>query len=379
LLSAVGELAAAVGTQAACRALGVSRATVYRRRRPGLPRAPRPRPLRALAETERHAILAVLHHPRFIDLAPAEIYATLLDEGRYLGSLRTMYRVLAAAQEVRERRNQLRHVASKPELLATHPNEVWSWDITKLLGPAKWTYYYLYVILDIFSRYAVGWMIAHRESAALAERLIAATCEKQEILPAQLTIHADRGSSMTSKPVALLLADLGVTRTHSRPHVSNDNPFSEAQFKTLKYRPEFPDQFGSLEAARAFCHPFFTWYNTAHRHGGIGLLTPAMVHYGQAERVRAQRANVLAAAYAAHPERFVRQLPQPPALPAAVWINPPAPSPTLPVTFDALAGPSASSTIGSGATIARGAANLVSPETSRFTPPSRSSTVEARH
>jgi putative transposase len=325
LLSAVGELASTVGTQAACRALGVSRATVYRRRRPGSPRAPRPRPGRALAEPERHAILAALHHPRFIDLAPAEIYATLLDEGRYLGSLRTLYRVLAAAQEGRERRNQLRHVAPKPELLATHPNEVWSWDITKLLGPAKWTYYYLYVILDIFSRYVVGWLMAHQESAALAQRLIAATCAKQAILPAQLTIHADRGSSMTSKPVALLLADLGITRTHSRPHVSNDNPFSEAQFKTLKYRPEFPARFGSLEDARAFCQPFFTWYNTAHHHGGIGLLTPAMVHSGQAASVRAHRADVLAAAYAAHPERFVRRPPEPPALPAAVWINPPAP------------------------------------------------------
>ena len=246
----MGELASTVGTQAACRALGVSRATVYRRRRPGAPPAPRPRPARALVDAERHAILAELHHPRFVDLAPAEIYATLLDEGRYLGSLRTMYRVLAAAQEVRERRNQLRHVAPKPELLATRPNEVWSWDITKLLGPAKWTYYYLYVILDIFSRYVVGWMVAHRESAALAERLIATTCETQAILPAQLTIHADRGSSMTSKPVALLLADLGVTRTHSRPHVSNDNPFSEAQFKTLKYRPEFPDRFSGLQETR---------------------------------------------------------------------------------------------------------------------------------
>ena len=267
-----------------------------------------------------------LHQPRFVDLAPAEVYATLLDEGRYLCSLRTMYRVLAAAHEVRERRNQLRHVAPTPELLATRPNEVWSWDITKLLGPAKWTYFYLYVILDIFSRYVVGWMVAHQERAALAERLIEVACETQKIVPGQLTIHADRGASMTSKPVALLLADLGITRTHSRPHVSNDNPFSEAQFKTLKYRPTFPERFGSLQAARAFCQPFFRWYNAEHRHTGIALLTPAMVHDGQAEAVRAQRADVLAAAYAAHPERFVRKPPTPPAVPDTVWINPPAPN-----------------------------------------------------
>ncbi len=319
------DLAPTVGTQAACQALSVSRATVYRHRQPRPPSAPRPQPARALTAAERHAVVDELHQPRFVDLAPTEVYATLLDDGRYLCSVRTMYRVLAAAHEVRERRNQLRHVAPTPELLAIRPNEVWSWDITKLLGPAKWTYFYLYVILDIFSRYVVGWMVAHQESAALAERLIAATCEKQEILPDQLTIHADRGSSMTSKPVALLLADLGITRTHSRPHVSNDNPFSEAQFKTLKYRPDFPARFGSLEAARAFCQPFFTWYNIEHRHAGIGLLTPAMVHYGQAAGVRARRADVLAAAYAAHPERFVRRPPEPPAVPDAVWINPPAP------------------------------------------------------
>ena len=267
-----------------------------------------------------------LHSPRFVDSAPREIYATLLDEGQYLCSPRTMYRLLAAAHEVKERRHQLRHVAPRPELLATGPNEVWSWDITKLRGPVKWTYYYLYVILDIFSRYVVGWMIAHAESARLAERLIAATCETQGISPGQLTVHADRGTSMTSKAVALLLADLGITRTHSRPHVSNDNPFSEAQFKTLKSRPEFPDRFGSAEDARAFCHPFFTWYNTEHRHGGIGWLTPAMVHYGQVELVRTARRQVLTAAYAAHPERFVRRPPEPPAVSEAVWINPPAPN-----------------------------------------------------
>jgi putative transposase len=378
-LSAVGDLAPAVGTQAASRALGVSRTTLYRRRRPSRPQAPRPRPPRALTEPERQAVLAELHHPRFIDLAPAELYAALLDEGRYLCSLRTMYRVLAAAQEVRERRNQLRHVAPKPELLATRPNEVWSWNITKLLGPAKWTSYYLYVILDIFSRYVVGRMVAHQESAALAERLIAATCEKQEMFPGQLTIHADRGSSMTSKPVALLVADLGITRTHSRPHVSNDNPFSEAQFKTLKDRPTCPDRFGSPEEARAFCQPFFTWYNGAHRRGGIGLLTPAMVHFGHAESVRTQRAAALAAVYAAHPERFVRQPRRPPALPAAVWINPPPPSETPATPFGDTMGLPPSSTIGPGATISRGAATWVSPETGPCTSPTRSSAVEARH
>lgn len=358
----MGELAGVVGTKAACRALSVSRAAVYRRRRLRQSLAPRPRPARSLTEPERAAVLAELHAPRFMDLAPAEVYATLLDEGRYLCSLRTMYRILATAHEVRERRNQLRHVAALPELLATRPNAVWSWDITKLLGPAKWTYYYLYVILDIFSRYVVGWMVAHRESATLAERLIAATCMKQQIRPDQLTIHADRGSSMTSKPVALLLADLGITRTHSRPHVSNDNPFSEAQFKTLKYRPEFPDRFGSLEAARAFCHPFFTWYNTAHRHTGIGLLTPAMVHCGHAETVCAQRAAVLAAAYAAHPERFVRQPPKPPARPTAVWINPPAVATMSPMSSQPDNGFSPSPVQTPGSILTRGAAISVFPK-----------------
>jgi putative transposase len=317
------DLTPTVSTQAVCEALGLSRATVYRRRHRRPAPRPRPQPPRGLTEPERAGVLEQLRSPRFVDRAPTEVYATLLDERQYLCSVRTMYRLLAATAEVRERRNQLRHVAPKPELLATGPNAVWSWDITKLLGPAKWTYFYLYVILDIFSRYVVGWMVAHRESAALAQRLITATCEKQAIVAGQLTIHADRGTSMTSKPVALLLADLGITRTHSRPHVSNDNPFSEAQFKTLKYRPEFPDRFGSIEAARAFCQPFFAWYNTEHRHSGIGLLTPAMVHYGDADRVRAARQEILDAAYAAHPERFVRKLPEPPALPAAVWINPP--------------------------------------------------------
>ena len=249
---------------------------------------------------------------------------SLLDEGTYLGSVSTYYRVLREAGESRERRRQATHPAAvKPELAADGPNQVWSWDITKLHGPAKWTYYHLYVILDIYSRYVVGWMVATRESAALAEKLIAATCAKQGIGRGQLSIHADRGSSMTSKPVALLLADLGVTQSHSRPHVSNDNPYSEAQFKTLKYRPAFPARFASIEAARAHCQDFFPWYNDEHRHGGLGLHTPADVHYGRAAAVRAERARVLDAAYLAHPERFVRKPPAPPKLPGTSWINPP--------------------------------------------------------
>jgi len=227
----------------------------------------------------------VLHEPRFVDLSPAEIYATLLDENRYLCSERTLYRVLDESQEVRERRDQLRHPHyAAPQLLATRPNELWSWDITKLLGPTKWTYYYLYVLLDVFSRYVVGWLLALRESARLAEKLIAESCERQRIQPGQLTVHADRGAAMTSKPVAFLMADLGITKSHSRPHVSNDNPYSEAQFKTLKYRPDFPDRFGSPEHGRSFCGDFFPWYNTEHHHVGLSLLTPADVHHGLAGR-----------------------------------------------------------------------------------------------
>ena len=319
-------LASEVGTARACRALAVARATAYRHRTPRVAspaRVRRPSPL-ALSREERETVLGELHSGRFADASPAQVYATLLDEGRYLASERTMYRLLAAHAEVRERRNQLRHPAyERPELLATGPRELWSWDITKLRGPAKWTWFYLYVILDVFSRYVPGWMVATRESAALAERLIADTVTKERIVPGQLVLHADRGSSMRSKPVALLLADLGVERTHSRPHVSNDNPFSESQFRTLKYRSTFPDRFGSLEDARAFCREFFSWYNTCHRHSGIGLLTPVDVHAGRAAEVTAARAVTLSQAYEAHPERFVRHAPRPPALPTAVWINPP--------------------------------------------------------
>jgi putative transposase len=281
-------------------------------------------PPRSLDAQERQQVLDVLHEERFVDKAPAEVYATLLDEGIYLCSIRTMYRILAGESEVRERRDQARHPDyKKPELLATGPNQVWSWDITKLKGPVKWSYFYLYVIMDIYSRCVVGWMVAERESATLAHALIRRTLVKQGIRPGQLTIHADRGSSMTSKHVAMLLSDLGVTKTHSRPHTSNDNPFSEAQFKTLKYRPEFPAEFGSILDARAHCQDFFAWYNKEHRHSGIGLMTPEDVHYGRSAAVEAKRAAVLSSAYLAHPERFVHKPPQPPALPEAAWINPP--------------------------------------------------------
>ena len=328
------------GAHAACLALGLLRATYYRWRRATQRAAPAPalsiRPAhpRALSAPERQAVLDALHAERFCDVAPAAVYATLLDEGTYLASERTMYRLLAATGASGERRRQRIHPPyAKPELLATAPNEVWSWDITKLLGPAKWTYFYLYVVLDIFSRYVVGWLLAEREQATLAEQLIAETATKQGIAPDQLTLHADRGSSMTSKPVAFLLADLGITKTHSRPHTSNDNPFSEAQFKTLKYRPDFPAHFESLATARAFCRDFFPWYNTEHRHSALGLLTPDVVHHGQATAVRDARRRVLHAAYAAHPERFVRHAPEPPPLPTATWINPPpTPRPHAPTT-----------------------------------------------
>jgi len=321
-------LSAHVGKVAACQALDVARASLYRFCQPAsLMDAPqRPAPPRALGPAERQTVLAQLNSERFVDQAPAQVYATLLDEGHYLCSVRTMYRILDQHEQVRERRNQLSHPAyQKPELLATGPNQVWSWDITKLLGPAKWTYFYLYVILDIFSRYAVGWMVASRESATLAQKLIRETCQKQSIAAGQLTVHADRGSSMTSGPVALLLADLGVTKTHSRPYNSNDNPFSESHFKTFKYRPEFPDRFGCIQDARSFCQRFFSWYNTEHHHSGLGWLTPQVVHGGQSAAVLAARQKVLNQAFRTTPERFVRKPPQSPKLLDKVWINPPDP------------------------------------------------------
>ncbi len=323
----VEELAPVVGTRPACRALGAAPATVYRRRRPPAPRPRRPRkpPVRALSEQERAEVLGVLHSERFVDCSPAQVYATLLDEGRYLASERTMYRLLESAHgSVRERRNQLSHPPyRKPELLAERPNELWSWDVSKLKGAAKWSWFYLYVILDVFSRYVVGWTVQERETAQIATALIAQAADQQQIEPGTLTVHADRGSAQRSRPVAFLLADLGVTKTHSRPYTSTDNPYSEAQFKTLKYRPGFPDRFGSILEARAFCRDFFHWYNHQHRHSGIGLMTPAAVLYGRAQELHDQRAHVLAQAYARTPERFVRRPPRPPALPTAVWINKP--------------------------------------------------------
>lgn len=327
LMDAVETLAPNVGTKSACKALGISRAGIYRHRATRLvPKVQRKRPAppRSLSVPEKQEVLDMLHTERFKDKAPQEVYATLLDEEQYLCSIRTMYRILEQQNEVKERRNQLRHPNyTKPELLATGPNKVWSWDITKLLGPVKWSYFHLYVILDIFSRYVVGWMVAPCESAVLAEQLIGETCVKQDIQKGQLTIHADRGTSMKSKPVAFLMADMGITKTHSRPYTSDDNPFSEAQFKTLKYRPDFPDRFGCIEDARAFCRAFFTWYNNEHKHTGISLLPPTVVHHGRAETVITDRQAVLTRAYEQHPERFVTKAPKHKQLPEAVWINPP--------------------------------------------------------
>ena len=335
---AIAELAAAdVAVTRACAALGRPRATHYRRHpvtpKPavhGPPTPPKTQP-RALSGDERTRVLEVLHEPRFVDKAPRQVWAELLDDDEYLCSISTMYRLLAAAGETRERRRQATHPATvKPELVAAGPNQVWSWDITKLRGPAKWTYYYLYVVLDVYSRYVVGWMVATKESAQLAEKLLADSIAKQNISRDQLTIHADRGSSMASKPVAFLLADLGVTKSHSRPRCSNDNPYSEANFKTLKYFPDFPATFGSLQDARAFCQRFFAYYNLVHRHSGIGLMTPSDVHHGRSHEVRAARAAVLTRAYQRHPDRFVRKPPEPPALPGPAWINKPEPPPDDP-------------------------------------------------
>lgn len=325
---AISELAPVVGTAEACRVLGEARARHYRRHRrspaPERPlRVPEPQP-RALSDTERTELRAVLNSDAHQDEAPATVYARLLDEGRYLASVPTMYRVLRAHGEVHERRRQATHPAKKkPELVATGPEEVWSWDISKLMGPVKWTYYYLYVVIDIFSRYVPGWMLARAENASLAKVLLAETIDKHGVEPDRLTLHSDRGSPMTAKPFVFLMADLGVTASYSRPHTSNDNPYSESHFRTVKYRPDFPRRFGCFEDAHAWCSRFFDWYNHEHRHSGIGYHTPADVHFGRAEAIRDQRALVLDRAFAAHPERFVRKPPEPPAIPAVAWINEP--------------------------------------------------------
>jgi putative transposase len=318
----------------ACETLGRSRASHYRTRRPlHGPPAPRPRSPRALSDTEADAIVEVLNSERFCDHAPAQVWAILLDEGTYLCSISTMYRLLRARAQVRERRAIARRPPTiKPELVATGPNQVWSWDITKLAGPYKWNWFHLYVIIDVYSRYAVGWLVAPRESARLAEELITDAIYRHNIDDGQLTLHADRGTSMTSKTVTQLLADLGVLQSHSRPHQSNDNPFSEANFKTLKYFPTFPKRFPSLAHARGFVDAFFDHYNNTHRHSGIGLHTPADVHHGRAHEVRTRRQVVLDTAYATHPERF-RRPPSAPRIPEATWINRPEEQPLATTTI----------------------------------------------
>ena len=324
----VTQLAQKTNTKQACDQLAYPRSSYYRQQqaKPAVTE-PRPEPApsaRALAPAEQNTVRDLLNSERFVDSSPRQLYGTLLDEGHYLCSVSTMYRILKANEEVRERRNQKRHPAyQKPELLAMGPNQVWSWDITKLRGPVPHVYYYMYCILDIFSRYVVGYMIASREVATLARQLVADSCAKQDIEPEQLILHADRGSSMTSKTLALLLADLGVGKSHSRPYTSDDNPFSEAQFKTMKYRPDYPDRFGSSQEARNWAQAFIDWYNNEHRHTSLGLMTPATVHYGLAAELTVQRQVTLQAAYEKNPERFVKGLPTPPRLPTAVWINPP--------------------------------------------------------
>jgi putative transposase len=324
----VTNLAAVVGMRQACAAIGIARATMQRRVKPRLRviAKRRAKSERALSNEERAAILAVAHTERFADYSVREIYATLLDEGTYLGSIATMYRVLRDAGETRERRRLATHPAAiKPELVATAPNQVWSWDITKLLGPQKWTYYHLYVVLDVYSRYVVGWRLESRESSALAKELFINAIAKERVEPTLLTVHSDGGASMSSKTLTQLFADLGVVKSRSRPHVSNDNPFSESTFKTMKYCPSYPGVFANIEQARAWCRHFFAWYNTEHRHSGIALLTPEDVHRGRVEQRRDYRRDVLQAAYARNPKRFVNGPPEPPAIEPTVFINPPEP------------------------------------------------------
>jgi transposase InsO family protein len=326
----VSELAATVGLKRACAVLGVPRSSIYLERQPHPATLPRPVPAYALSVEEQAQVRETLNSERFMDKTPRQVYAALLDEGAYLCHWRTMYRILAAHDEVRERRHLRQHpIYKKPELLATTPNQVWSWDITYLRGPHKWEHYPLYTVLDIYSRYVVGWMIAEVESSDLARQLIAATALKQDIQPDQLTLHADNGAPMRGKPLSQLLADLGIAKSHNRPHTSDDNPFSEAHFKTMKYRPDYPDRFASLVEAQAWARQFFTWYNEQHYHSGLNLLTPVSVHYNQAHVVQQQRQAAMLTAYAAHPARFVRGQPLVKGAPSAVWINPPTTSADL--------------------------------------------------
>lgn len=326
MIAAAG-LSLDVGIRPACLALSVIRSSYYRykaRLVAALPECVRRTAPLTLSQSENDDVMTTLNSDEFMDQAPRSVFAELLERGRYLCSVSTMYRLLKTAGQSRERRDQvIRPSYAKPELLAVGPNKVWSWDITKLKGPVKWSYFYLYVIMDIYSRYVTGWMIAHKESSQLAVKLIEETCQKQRIKKSQLTIHADRGSSMTSKPVAFLLADLGVTKTHSRPHTSDDNPYSEAQFKTLKYRPDFPDRFGAIQDARGFCGGFFPWYNGVHKHSGISFLTPETVHYGRESAILAKRDQSMRSAFAANPMRFKNTAPRPWQAPQAAWINKP--------------------------------------------------------
>ena len=318
------DLAEEVGVSEACKTLGIPRSTFYYVQKPRKPSSQKPHP-RKLSEEEETEVRKELNSERFQDQTPRDVYAALLDEGTYLCSWRTMYRILKKHDEVRERRDFLRHPSyKKPELLATRPNQVWSWDITKLRGPKKWTYYYLYVIIDIYSRYVPGWMIAERQTASLARVLIKETCEKQGIQQNQLTLHADRGSPMIARSMALLLAELGVSKSHSRPYNSDDNPYSEAHFKTMKYRPDYPEKFENKDQAVGWARSFFDWYDYEHYHSSLGLLTPADVHFGRADRIIQQRQQVLQKAYENHPERFVNGPPEHPSLPEGVWINPPS-------------------------------------------------------
>lgn len=326
MIAAIEELAQSLPVSEACAVFDFPRSSLYRSRQPKavVAKTPRPTPARALSAEERATVRKLLNGERFADQSPYEVYASLLDEGIYHCSIRTMYRILHESAEVQERRNQLCHPSyTKPELLATGPNQLWSWDITKLRGPATWQYYYLYVILDVFSRYVVGWLLDDHESADLAECLIAESCRKQGITRDQLTLHADRGAAMTAKSLAQFLSDLAIDQSHSRPYTPDDNPFSEAQFKTMKYRPDYPQRFDSQNQAHTWARAFFLWYNNEHHHLALGLLTPASVHFGQAPQLIAQRQATLDAAYLCHPERFVQGTPVPPSLPVAVWINPP--------------------------------------------------------